>query len=283
MTKTKKNSPYTLFSSLAKTVDSIKKEGIIIRQLHELSSTGIPVSLDKLAVTPTGIYTILEEDIIKKVAIYTPVSEEDKDPRYHIFLCDSLKEQVSVSGVASREDYRMIRRKDEKFHLKIIKKFKNTYFEDRKLNICMFCLKRLNSVIEGENELSAEDFNLADFIKNQDYFGKENIFNYDYDHIPSSYEKSWQTIADLAKLKTGYKCKVCSFKCLDRSHIKYLQTHYYNDVFLGNRIDRVKPICIRCHAELDGHEEIKKTPDYKNFLMLLQSLENTQKKQKSGN
>ncbi len=266
-----KKSIFTDFANFSRAVNSIKEETAIITRLYKLSTEGIYTNLEDIAITHTGIYTVLPEGVIKKVALYNPEAETDKEPRYHVFLCDSLKNTLNLLKAESQEKFKIARRKDQKFNLKIIEKFKNTYFQDKKLNICLFCLRRYNALIGGTTEIKAEEFKLADFLINPDYFTSSSIFNFDYDQVPGGYEKSWQSIAELAKAKYNHTCQKCGFDCRDKYFRKFLQVHYSSEEISGKRIDKITPVCIRCHAQEEGHGDISKVKEYQDFAVLLKS------------
>ncbi len=267
----KKKKLLTGFSGLAKSVESIQQQTAIITRLYKLSTEGIFTNLNDVAVTHTGIYSVLPEGVLKKVAFYNSETEAGKEPKFHVFLCDSLKNILAISRNDYQDNYKIIRRKDQKFSLKILEKFKSPHFQDKKLSICMFCLRRLNSLIGSESEIKADEFNLAGFLNNEDYFGQSAIFTYDYDVIPGSYRKSWQAIADLAKAKNGFVCEKCGFIGRDKFYRRFMNIHFESEQINDKRIDRIKLLCIRCHAEENGHIDIKKIPDYEQFIVILKS------------
>ncbi len=255
------------FSDLAKTVDSVQRESALPSQIYELITTGISTSLKDIILGRAGIYTILSEGIIKKVSLYPPIAEADRNPKYHIFLCDSLKNELS----ASRREFKIARRKDNKFHLKIIGKYKKIIYEERKLSLCMFCLNRLNSLTNTEQVINAEDFLLSDFLNNDNYFGISSVFNFNYDMIPGIYDKLWQNMAKFIKIRNDYICARCFLDLKDKFLQKYLHVHYASYQVLGKKIDTIEPLCIYCHAKEDGHSGFEKIPVYKEFEKILKS------------
>ncbi|HSA06596.1 MAG TPA: hypothetical protein P5556_05415 [Candidatus Gastranaerophilales bacterium] len=269
-----KKSLFTNFSGLLNTVISVKHETEVISQIYKLKTTGIYTNLKDIAITHSGIYTVLSEGVIKKVALYPAKTQSDKEHKYHIFLCDSLKNYLLNHNENNLNSFKVNRRKDRKFNVKLAGKYQNTSYQDKKLNICIFCLSRLNALIGGDSDIKAENFDLTDFLTNDNYFESPQFFTYDYDLLPGFYEKSWDSVATTAKIKYNFVCQKCFIDLKEKYFQKYLHVHYVEKQMRGKRIDIIKPLCIRCHSEEEGHNDIKKLPVYGEFTTILESRKN---------
>jgi len=263
------HSIFTNFSELKNTVNSIKQETALINELYKLTTEGIPINLDEVVAAHSGIYTVLSDGIIKKVAVCHSEIQEDKDPRYHLFLCDRLSNEVQKPIDNSRKKYIMSRRRDQKFRVRIIKQYTDKKFQHRKAGVCRFCLQRYNAMVDIEREITVKEFNPDDVLRKED--SSEEFFIRDCDRIPVSYEKIWNDLANLSKKKNNYICSKCSFNHKDEFYRKYLQVHYTGEIMFNKKVNIIKPICINCHAKEKGHADIKNNPIYEEFLILLES------------
>lgn len=268
---------YPDFSGLQEVTDSFKSNVEIISDIKKLGSTGMPVEMKDLFIHATGIYVVLKDGILKKVALckdesYLSLSEDKEPPVFHILLCDDIKNNQYAQRVAKRAE-----------RYKVHRTMPASSPGGRRVSICPFCLRRYNSMTKLD--LTPEEFNLKGFLNRELNSGHKEFFFYDNDKIPGMYEKIWQNLSEFVKRKSNYTCDKCSIE-LSRSYLRqhFLNSHYTSQIIgknsgknirkkgESNRIETINTLCIRCHAEEQNHEEIRKYPDYKEFMELLEQM-----------
>jgi hypothetical protein len=264
------------FSELTGSVKEIWQENKFSDEVTTLKTTGKSITLNEAVINETGIYTVLSDGTIKKVLLYSseaiinPLEKEPpREPKFHLFRCETLNPHLSPLPGQPIKKFNITTRKDSKFYFVVRKKLVEGGEQieeifDKPIQVCGFCLKIYIKMNENSSLINAENFNPAEYLQKD--HGKFPIaFKFDFDTVPGVYKTSWQAISDFYKNKKKYVCEKCLIALNEGFLHKFLNIHYIEKKIEFIRIDRIKNLCVLCHAEEPGHSHIKKTTDYESF------------------
>ena len=203
-----------------------------------LSKRGKELEPANTAITHEGIFYINPESgMATKVVLYEAeqrmsvpkpprkkyVVEGYDDPsfinklyKYHLIRCNVLSEMEKNGW---RDGYRIVQKFEHEFYYKIVKKRGHDATEDdiyqeiekQNLELCQNCFLKINSLLEGVQEVQREDFPLNYFF-NVDFFGswcRYGEYISDENTLAGMYPKDWEEICRIRKEQVQYHCETC--------------------------------------------------------------------------
>ena len=89
----------------------------------------------------------------------------------------------------------------------------------------------------------------------------------------NDYSNNFNDISKKLKEKLGWKCQSCGFILNNNGMKQYLHAHHINGQKNDNREENLKIICLKCHAEEDGHGHMK-NEKYWEFIQIKKTFKN---------
>ncbi len=282
---------YTQFRKLLAVVSSIGASQAMERLRVELESGRMDADPDELVLGETGIFHISADGLLTRVILhiadkkidgrYFPeelkkkVYQEDYDDlgllkkihKYHLFKCQTIQYWRDRNQF---EKYKQSQKKDGTFFYRYIddnKVLKKN--PDQKLYVCGYCLKMYKELVEGDLEsIKKGDFLPEIFFESisQDNWIIDTGIEMDCYSAPPLYRRDWKEISRDYREKRKYICEDCGIDLSEKEDRRYLHCHHVNVDPSDNRYSNLKALCIKCHAEQPGHEHVKNSPDYKQFV-----------------
>ncbi|WP_230095550.1 HNH endonuclease [Campylobacter coli] len=137
-----------------------------------------------------------------------------------------------------------------------------TKSQERKLNVCMYCLRKLNwcninQYSDKDRSIIRNNFDLKDFFKKypKNIIDPKNHFN---DKIAplNIYSNDWREISYNTRKKAQWKCQKCH---KDFSQNKtQLDVHHINGQKNDNNSNNLMVLCKECHSKEPMHEHYYK-------------------------
>ena len=262
-------SDLTDFAELTKIVEELNDLRAGLSEYRELGNIGSYSKLDDLIMTTRGIFHLLPDHTLKRVIVYqaerhfrmSEKQDDTIDPTFHIYKCDVLKKQLSERTkrfkITTRKDG-MFLVKDYKFD-ELMQRVEEKHY--KKLLVCNFCYIMYNRI--KRSDIVREDFSIKEYF---DTGYTTLTFTYNHDEIPVGYQSVWQEIASALKEKHTYTCEKCGLKIEKLFAEKFINTHFLSEILCKRQIDKVKVLCLGCHAEEPKHGHIKQKPEYQHFI-----------------
>lgn len=248
---------------------SNKRQSINLDELLAKLNTpgGVEFDLDELTICPDGTFEIDGQ----KVLVY--IRDQNYNPYYrytesgykfHICDCSTIlsfiKNNRFARYVASNYTY-------GKFLIHRI--YKNEIYDKKvvKLNVCKNCLQRLNykGYTNNKNEIYNnfqleqyfDEYGSTKFSKTPEYTETSSPLNL--------YPKNFSKFANSIKAIAKWKCEECGLDLSGDRHL--LHVHHIDYDKSNNHPSNLQVLCIRCHAEKDGHSILKSNLEYKKFVI----------------
>ena len=189
--------------------------------------------------------------------------------KFHVANCPTLS-QMHRQGRYDR--YVVATRRDGKFTVNFLnggKPIKKGV--ECRLYVCKRCLNTLNyqnyrnrRTQQGEIR---ESFDLNEFFEMYPSQITRQPTGTDITAPVNKYSRDWDQISHDYKEKMEWKCEECSENLAART--EFLHVHHIDTQKSNNREENLRALCIRCHAEMPGHQHFKSNPKYKEYLCLL--------------
>lgn len=258
----------TKFEELTRVIDGFTYLSDAIGVYKDIGKIGTFINLNDLIYTSRGIYNVFPDNSIKKIILYqgerhfrmTEKLESNIDPSFHLYKCDIIKKQIEQRSklfkITTRKDGNFMvtdHRFDE--HMKRVEE--KSY---KKLLVCNLCFIMYNRIKRGD--FPKEDFKIKDYFDS----GHSNLtFTYNFDEIPIGYKNNWQEIASALKEKRNYTCEKCKITIEKLYSEKFLNIHFSTEQIYTKSVDKLKVLCLRCHADEPNHEHLIEKTEYKHF------------------
>ncbi len=243
-----------------------------------LVKTGIEISPSEIEIDFDGTF----EYKGRKVVVYirdqykSSYSNPDELNKLHIVDCGTLQ-VMRRQGKYQR--YVVTTRTDGLFIVNFLGSFGSGIQEkgvERKLYVCINCLKRLN--YNNYNRLGCPErneirrcFDLAEFFvrypaqivnppRHTDITAPLNIYSRHSEQISRRYREIME-----------WKCEGCQVSLGDGEMGRFLHVHHVNGLRHDNRNENLRALCIKCHAEQPQHQHLRNGRDYVEYLRNLQN------------
>ena len=275
---------FTDFSKLRKAIKSIgvdNFEGKLLKKLKLGKLEGNTHDMENLVLGAYGIYH-LEKGTLAKVILHITdkakrwlgqnalelLHNEQYDApnlvndlhKYHFTQCTTIE---SMFRRGNKKRYYMAQRVDGTFCYSIIDDNRVVYkSENQTLYVCRNCLDTLSS-------LTVKNYQVGSF-KPQEIFDAPvspligTGFDLECHAVPNIYTRDWREIAQKAKEQVNWQCEQCALNLSEGR--RYLHCHHIDSNRVNNRSSNLRVLCVGCHANEPGHQHIKNSADYQNFV-----------------
>jgi hypothetical protein len=252
------------------------REGLTEDDLRQLIAGGKDIDIAELQILEDGTLAYKGERIllhIRDIKAHHEYDPRERLPRFHISDCKKLNEMRDAGRF---ERYVISIRTDGKFNLNFIKANQSAP-EIHELVVCMLCLERLSYKGYGGYE-KAKKYKIRDDFSIEEYFSlaKQGTFSSKPKHTSADAPldirpDNWDEISYKFRERIGFRCQKCDIDL--KGHRKYLHVHHKNSKTNDNADSNLEALCIYCHAQEYMHSHVKNHPDYKDFLVLRQTLQ----------
>ncbi|EAJ6225094.1 HNH endonuclease [Campylobacter coli] len=243
------------------------KNSISAEEIKLLETQGIDVEINDIKVVSDGTFAYKNRRVLIYIRDVSPLYKENDInstlPRYHLCHCNAYQTMLSNNR---KHRYVVSSRDDGVFWLNFFgfqgDTMVKTKSQERKLNVCMYCLRKLNWC--NINQYSGKDrsiirnnFDLKDFFKKypKNIIDPKNHFN---DKIAplNIYSNDWREISYNTRKKAQWKCQKCH---KDFSQNKtQLDVHHINGQKNDNNSNNLMVLCKECHSKEPMHEHYYK-------------------------
>lgn len=140
------------------------------------------------------------------------------------------------------------------------------------LKVCRNCLTSINyenysSAGSNKNRIY-ENFRLSNYFK---IFKSShlNIGLFDNnERAPiNTYNSNFSVVSRAIKEGAGYRCEECGINMSYRNHRKFAHVHHIDANKSNDHLTNLKVLCIECHSNKPGHERIKGSVEYYEFIL----------------
>ena len=259
---------------------NFKGQGLTKAELDILVSKGIDVGFEEINVLKDGTLAykdsrvlIYIRDIPEYINQYN--KEEISLPKFHLAWCSTLDSMRKKNKFGK---YVVSTKTDGKFEICRIRNIekKNSL---EKLIVCRNCLRSISfenydKVNQKNKDQIVNNFTIINFFENyprQLFLDKPNYTN--YTSPLNDYSNNFNDISKKLKEKLGWKCQSCGFILNNNGMKQYLHAHHINGQKNDNREENLKIICLKCHAEEDGHGHMK-NEKYWEFIQIKKTFKN---------
>ena len=259
-----------------------------------LSSNGMKLDPANTAITHEGIFYINPESgMATRVVLYdsdqrmllnklpktkhmdegfTKNEEINKLHKYHLICCNVLTD-VQKKGWGT--GYRIAQRFMPSFYYRILKNkveeptAQDIYVEidNQRLEMCQNCFLKINSLLDGVEDLKRESFQLEYFF-DFEFFGswcRYGEFSNEDGALSGMYPKDWEEICRIRKEQVQYHCELCQQEFSNPKDHDFLYVHPTDHVKKKVPYVKLQCLCMGCLSELPDRSYLKELPEYAEF------------------
>lgn len=247
------------FKKLSNQIEKIQRYDTGLLILERLMAEGLPLARSDVVFGESGFFTFLPDGTLFRTVIYRAVTEEREFrntglPTLHLFHCDKLKSEQK------NEKYRhsVVYRESNGFDLTVYSgRAEVKIYREEPLGICPEC-EMIYRKLYGPEQIDPGVFMKDSLINNR----LDPLFDIGETGEISLPREEWQRIALVRKKIKSYDCEKCG-ETLKGSNAEFLDGHYLFNERYGK--DRIRLLCVACHAQEKGHESLRETDRYLRF------------------
>lgn len=220
---------------------------------------------NEIQVSPEGCLVYKGRIVLVYIRDQTFNPDEPKrEYKYHVADCDTLKNMKRNNRYGR---YVLSRRTDGVFLVNIRNKKTNRYVERdvfKKMNVCKNCLLALKYKGYENHSIGRGTYDAFDlkefFLVYKPEFEDEP--KHDEKTAPiNEYPENWQSISWQVREVDKWECQQpkCPWRAESAEDRKYLDVHHKDGIRTHNELSNLMSLCVKCHAEQEGHEDLKKS------------------------
>ena len=249
-----------------------KGQNLTKAELDILVGKGIDVDFEDIKTLADGTLGYKDSRVlvyIRDVPDYIPNYGAERLPKFHVSWCRTLDDMHQKNKF---EKYVVSVKTDGKFEIcRIGNQGKRLSIEE--LAVCRNCLGNLSfenyrKVSKQARDIIVEEFSIGTFFEKYPrelFFHKPMHSNFT---APSNeYSGDFNRISKKLKEKLNWMCQECSIYLEKPDLRKYLHVHHLNGRKNDNSFANLKVLCLKCHAEEEGHGHMK-NDEYRTFLKI---------------
>ena len=245
------------------------------RDAQRLATTGIIVEPEEIEVLRDGTFEYQGVPVL--LYIFSPTQWRDAEirlPRFHVCNCRTW-EEMKARGRSDR--YVASSRIDGLFELDVYGSTGVGEKRTERLNVCQNCLDQLkwsgfrNDLNSRDRQAHVQSFSLDEFFGHYRRSMVREKPRWTPRTAPSgSYSDDFDELSSRTRAAAGWRCQEPSCRRLLSAlwQRRYLHLHHRNGVKGDNRPENLMIVCVECHAKQPGHEHMKRTKDYHDFMRL---------------
>lgn len=198
-------------------------------------------------------------------------NDELRPFRYHVAECRTL-ERMRKENRFGR--YVVTTRTDGQFVVNLFRAGENKPFREsfvREMGVCKNCLTALDwksyTKLRGGSKAECwQQFDPESFL--QQYGSRVNALP---TQTPESapvnqYPDEWPEIARRVKERSHWTCDGCGVSLAEPRTRKWLHVHHRDGNKANSSPSNLQALCLDCHQKEFGHERLKFTPGYRDFI-----------------
>jgi len=194
-----------------------------------------------------------------------------RDFRYHVAECQTLTNMRKEKRFGR---YVVTTRTDGSFVVNLSRRGDPAPFETdfvRKMEVCMNCLKTLNwrnytNVTRAEMNECWIRFNPEEFLT--EYGSRvKGLPSHTPETAPvNQYPDDWKEISRRVRERSRWTCQRCRLAFKEPHTRPWLHVHHRDGNRANSSLGNLEVLCIGCHKEEFGHESLRFSPGYHDFL-----------------
>jgi hypothetical protein len=267
----KMNSLLEKMGAELKRIESTKDwDGIDDSKLAELLRTGeVEIEVDEIK-TRDGVF----EYKGRKVIVYIRdqyAKYYSRGYKFHLTNCSSIS-----TAIRNKRNSRYVvnLRTDGQFKINLLEDniiIKKGLIES--MNVCKNCLKKINynnySTYSYQNQKNIYDnFSLTEFFNQYKQTNlKSNYFRNANNAPLNVYNKDFNLKSKKLRKNRNYKCNNCGLNMSKQEHNKFAHVHHKDGDKSNDISTNLEVLCIECHSKQPGHQRLKYSSDFNDFII----------------
>ena len=257
-----------------------KGKGLTKEELDALFSKGIDVDFKDITKLDDGTLAYKDKRVlvyIRDIGDYSMhykrhTSDVESLPKFHVSWCRALSEKHDKNQFGR---YVVSQNVNGDFAVCVISGNKVVRQSTERLRICKNCLEIIGweeysrTMQPDQKTQIVSKFLIPDFFEK---YPRELVHrkpeHSDLTSPLNMYSEDFGEIGTRLKEKLNWECQGCNRNLGEKHLRKYLHVHHINSQKNDNRGDNLKALCLKCHAEEDGHGHMK-NERYREFLKIL--------------
>ncbi len=247
--------------------------------VRQLETDGYESSLEEIEVLEDGTLGIKDRRIVLYIRDKSYYGGPETLPRFHISNCRTLRQMWADNRFGRYVSYS----KDTGIFLINFISGNSVRPSDRKLPVCQNCLDFLNYQGFSHGKENAfkrnfvSEFNLKRFFEEHPKSYHVDTPRFCFETAPLDvYSADFVQISHKLRENRGWKCEKpgCPTDLSSvrrKQHRRFLHVHHVNGQKYDNRLENLRCLCLRCHANEPHHGHLKKTSEYQLFMNILKT------------
>lgn len=242
------------------------KNALSAEELKLIETQGIEVALEQIQVAADSTFVYKNRRVLIYIRDVSPLYRENDInstlPRFHLCNCEAYKKMV-----ANNRKFRYVvsSRDDGVFMLNFFtfrgSEKVQTRSEERRLEVCMYCLRKLswqniNACSQEQRNHIRATFSLKEFFK---LYPKNLLDTSEHlsDKIAplNTYSDNWDEISRKIRQAANWRCQKCGLDCSAQKEL--LHVHHKNGQKNDNTASNLIALCKSCHAKEPYHEHLQ--------------------------
>jgi len=262
-----------VYGTIRVTVDPSRLTELELERLT--SPDGLEIAADEFRVLPDKTLAFKNSRVLLYIRDVTVMGGREVEPKFHLSGCRTLTEMKRKRRF---DRYVVSTRVDGRFAMNLIDGARSRR-ELVALKVCQNCLELLSLdgfSIDGWKRSRRLEyvsaFQLEEFFRRFPRSLHVEVPTYNADDAPlNNYTPDFPEVSRRAKQAAGYRCQrpTCGHDLSSPAFRKFLHVHHRNGQKSDNSLANLEVLCIRCHAEAEGHGHMRSLPEYREFMSML--------------
>lgn len=226
-----------------------------------LSGEGIEVNPEELQLKG-GVFSYEGRQVVLYIPNHTnreiekALTEKSARKKFHVTFCSHLEKMKKSKQF---EKYKATNNLSGDFHIFGKSKIDRTTKEgDVSLDVCMFCLEKLNyqgAADRSIRRMVRDSFDIPRFFSTYSSFFPYLPSGIGGDPSKADYTPDWPIVSAQYKASRNYTCENCHVNL--NSYKSLLHTHHIDTIPGNNRPENLQALCVDCHRKEHGHMHVK--------------------------
>lgn len=243
-------------------------ENADLEALLDRLQNGIDVDLPSVTVTPDGTFEYNGVKVLIYIKDQKYYAGYDNDYKFHICNCKVIEEFRTRNQL---DRYVVSRKTNGEFVVNIYDKNNRRYLEKgvvKRLKVCKYCLAEISYKgykSYGKTPHIYENFSLEEFFALYKSSQFQHLPRKTSENVPlNEYTSDFDAISDNYRTYRHWRCERCTLEL--KNDKRHLHVHHRNGLKWDNEFINLECLCLGCHAESSGHERMKFSHEYRDFM-----------------